>query len=326
NYLKSLRGAVVFMLLILGSTVALTTTIRLNPIADADSQRVVAAGNATITATTQEGGKTATFAVTTTSGGEKSYTITVDKTVKYQTIDGFGFFGAQNTWWSDSSTLYSDAWADKVISDLGITIWRNEYYPPEITAGSPLAQIVDSYFWGQDADWNKQLPVVQGLKAKADQYGVNLKFIFTVWSPPADMKCVVDSNMNRISGQIPESGCKWGNALDPAKYSQFAQWLIDGIQLYKNEGINLYAISPQNEPYFYQPYNSCFYQLDWYTQMLNAVIPIVKAAHPNVKIFGSENMLEMEGLSNNWPFFYHQAIKDDPMAKNNVDIFAVHGY
>lgn len=286
----------------------------------------VAAGSATITVTTQDGGKTATCAVTVTSGGGGSYTINVDKTVKYQTIDGFGFFGAQNTWWSDPSTLYSDAWADKVISDLGITIWRNEYYPPAITAGSPLASIVTPENWGQDADWNKQLPVVRGLKAKADQYGVNLKFIFTVWSPPADMKCVVDDNVNRISGQIPSTGCKGGHALDPAKYSQFAQWLKNGIQLYKNEGIDLYAFSPQNEPFFWEPYNSCFYKQEWYPEMLNAVIPVVKAAYPNVKVFGSENMLEMEGLSINWPWFYHQAIKNDPTAKNYVDIFAVHGY
>ncbi|HQK38068.1 MAG TPA: Ig-like domain-containing protein, partial [Bacteroidales bacterium] len=286
----------------------------------------IAAGNATITVTTQDGGKTASCAVTVTAGGGGSYTITVDKTVKYQTIDGFGFFGAQNTWWSDPSTLYSDAWADKVISDLGITIWRNEYYPPAITAGSPLASIVTPENWGQDADWNKQLPVVRGLKAKADQYGVNLKFIFTVWSPPADMKCVVDANVNRISGQIPSTGCKGGHALDPAKYSQFAQWLKNGIQLYKNEGIDLYAFSPQNEPFFWEPYNSCFYKQEWYPEMLNAVIPVVKAAYPNVKVFGSENMLEMEGLSNNWPWFYHQAIKNDPTARNYVDIFAVHGY
>ena len=47
----------------------------------------------------------------------------------------------------------------------------------------------------QDADWNKQRPVVRGLKAKADQYGVDLKFIFTVWSPPSSMKVAVQNNV-----------------------------------------------------------------------------------------------------------------------------------
>src|SRR3954465_14018737 len=65
--------------------------------------------------------------------------------------------------------LWSDAWGDQVIGDLGITIWRNEHYPPSDNLDT------------QDTDWNKQRPVVQGLKRKADQYAVNLKFIFTVW-------------------------------------------------------------------------------------------------------------------------------------------------
>ena len=96
----------------------------------------------------------------TTAGAPTTFNVTVNKAERHQTIDGFGFFGAMNTWWSSASSLWSDAWGDQVISDLGITIWRNEYYPPS------------DQFNTQDADWNKQRPVVRGLKAKADQYGV----------------------------------------------------------------------------------------------------------------------------------------------------------
>jgi O-glycosyl hydrolase len=56
------------------------------------------------------------------------------------------------------------------------------------------------------------------------------------------------------------------------------------------------------------------------------VVPQIKATYPNVKIFGSENMLEMEGRSDNYPWFYHQAIMNNASAKNNIDILAVHGY
>ena len=52
----------------------------------------------------------------------------------------------------------------------------------------------------------------------------------------------------------------------------------------------------------------------------------MKANYPNVKIFGSEGMLEMEAADNNWPWFYHKQILDSPQARNNIDILAVHGY
>lgn len=149
-------------------------------------------------------------------------TIEIDRSQKFQLIDGFGFFGAQSTWWSDPSELYSDAWADQVINDLGITIWRNEYYPPATPGQS------------QDADWNKQKPVVEGLAATARAAHVPLKFVFTVWSPPADLKCALDENNEPLSGTPNPNGTKKGGTLDPAKYTAFGNWLADGIQLYKN--------------------------------------------------------------------------------------------
>ena len=242
-------------------------------------------------------------------------TIDVDNTTQYQTIDGFGFFGAYDVWWG--SNMWNDSWGDKVISDLGITIWRNEYFPP----ATPTAS--------QDADWAKQKPVVEGLKAKADQYGVDLKFIFTVWSPPADMKWECDfswagdENATRYPGEV---STKNGGTLNPNMYGDYANWLIQGIQLYKDIGVDIYAISLQNEPLFSQFFNSCTYTVDWYNELLVNVVPDIKASFSGVKIFGSENMLHMEGKEENWPWFYHEAIKSDPAASNNIDILAVHGY
>ncbi|MDQ2657048.1 MAG: discoidin domain-containing protein, partial [Bacteroidota bacterium] len=277
------------------------------------------AGTASITLWTWKSGTSGSvylddFCLTVSGGGGGGpYDVTINKSTQYQTIDGFGFFGAMNTWWSSPSTLWSSAWGDQVISDLGITIWRNEYYPP-----------ADQYS-GQDADWNKQLPVVQGLKSKADQYGVDLKFVFTVWSPPSSMKVAVSNNTRQIGTPHPY-GTKQGGALDPTKYSQFSNWLIDGIELYDDIGIDLYALSPQNEPFFVQSFNSCWYKQEWYPEMLINAIPAVKFAYPNVKIFGSENMLEIESADNNWQWFYHKQILDNQQARNNLDILAVHGY
>ena len=237
--------------------------------------------------------------------------VTIDTATQYQTIDGFGFFGAMDDWWSDAGNLYSDAWGNQVINDLGITIWRNEYYSEEAN---------------QDANWAKQKPVVQGLKAVADAANVPLKFIFTVWTPPSSMKCTVASVQ---AGTNPctanPDGLKNGGTLDPSKYAAYAQWLEAGVKNYADAGINLYALSPQNEPMFVESYNSCVYDVDAtklnaYAKMIEAVVPAVRKVDPAVKIFGTENMLELEGQ----PYFYSKYM--DSAGWGNLDILAYHGY
>lgn len=244
-------------------------------------------------------------------------TIEIEKNTKYQIIEGFGFFGAADVWWGAAGSMWNDAWAEKAISDLGITIWRNELFPPSIPGAY------------QDADWGKQKPVVQGLKAKADKYKVDLKFIATVWSPPADLKWLCnftwagDQNATRQAGNV---STKNGGTLNPNKYTEYADWLKSHLKLYKDAGVDLYALSLQNELMFKQTFNSCTYTKVWYNEMVNAVVPKIKGDYPAVKIFGSENMLEMEGKDGNWPVFYHSGIKSNAATSANLDILAVHGY
>lgn len=246
-----------------------------------------------------------------------SVAISIDKSVKFQTIQGFGFFGGQDAWWSGPQDLWNAAWGEKVITDLGITMWRNEIFPP----ATPTAP--------QDANWAKQKPVVEGLKAIADRNNVNLKFLATVWSPPADLKWTAnltwagDPAATRGPGTV---STKNGGTLNPNKYPEYADWLKANIQLYKNLGIDLYGLSLQNELMFSQSFNSCTYTSAWYNQMVNGVAPLIKATFPNVKIFGSENMLEMEGRDNGWPVFYHSGIKANATTAGLIDVLAVHGY
>ena len=155
-----------------------------------------------------------------------SVSISVDKAVKFQTIQGFGFFGGHDAWWMGAQDVWNAAWGEKVITDLGITVWRNEMFPP---ATATVAQ---------DADWAKQKPVVEGLKAIADRNNVNIKFLATVWSPPADLKWISqftwagDLNATRGPGNV---STKNGGTLNPNKYPEYADWLKANIQLYKTQ-------------------------------------------------------------------------------------------
>lgn len=217
-----------------------------------------------------------------------------------QQIDGFGFFGPMQTWWSSASAsaFYTPAWLALVVDSLGLTIWRNEYYSEESN---------------QDANWAKQKPFVQALKAKADASGVVIKFIYTVWTPPSKWK----SN----------SSLKNGGTLLPQYYPDFAKWLVAGVRNYESAGVSLYGLSPQNEPLFVEPYNSCVYTNTTYTEMLKAIGPIVHDSCPGINIFGPEHMLFGAGKDYDFANLDPSGkILADSAAKKLLDIWACHGY
>jgi glucuronoarabinoxylan endo-1,4-beta-xylanase len=207
--------------------------------------------------------------------------VTIDRTQRMQTIDGFGFFGAHNVWWGQPQDMVNPAWVDAVVDDLGITIWRNEL--------SPTADAVAA----QDAEWNKMRPVVQALSDKAKSSGVPLKIILSVWSPPSTMKCVVGKGGVQ-DGTPYLGGTKNGGGLCPSKHAAYADWLVAGLKQYADIGVDVYALSFQNEPLFVEPYNSCVYTAQEYADTLAAIGPVIHAAFPKVKLFGSENMLAIE--------------------------------
>jgi len=171
--------------------------------------------------------------------------------------------------------------------------------------------------------------MIIALKNKAEALGEPLKVILTVWSPPGEFKinCTIawSGDTAATRGGAHNSTIN-GGTLDPTKYAAYAQWIIDGLNMYKNIGVDVYAISLQNEPLFSEPYNSCRNTNAWYCDLLNQVVPIVKHSFPNVKIFGSENMLGMEADpdKNNFNYFYTKAILGG--ALTNIDVLAYHGY
>lgn len=245
-----------------------------------------------------------------------AFAVQVDVSTTYQTIDGFGFFGPKDVWWGSGSAshFYDDAWLDLVIDDLGMTIWRNEYYSEE---------------GNQDANWAKQSPMVSALKAKADESNVPLKFIYSVWSPPSALKCDGTNGCWGDPTTTPHAdGLKNGGTLCEANQTDLANWLIEGIQKHEAIGVDLYAISFQNEPLFCQFYNSCFYSYGYYRDVLKAIGPVVKAAYPAVKFFGAEHMLaaNMHDGNSQFQWIYESQIMRDPDALQNMDIWAYHGY
>jgi len=243
-------------------------------------------------------------------------TVRIERGVKYQTIEGFGFFGARDAWWAAPEQLIDAEWARLVIDDLGVTMWRNEYYPPG--DGAQAA----------DADWSKQRPVLEALRDRALASRVPLKTILTVWSPPASMKCASDKDAI-FEGQPNPGGTKNGGAVCPSRRERFAEWLIDGLSIYSLSGMKVYALSFQNEPLFRQSYNSGRYPQSAYADTLAAIGPAIHARFPDVKLFGPEGLLDTEAGKNDVdfdPYWYTGHLLKHPRALKQLGAFAVHAY
>jgi glucosylceramidase len=81
------------------------------------------------------------------------------------------------------------------------------------------------------------VPVLQSIKAIAP----DLKVMSTPWSPPAWMK---------------DNGKLAGGKLKPEWYSAYAGYFVKYIQAYRQEGIRIDAVTPQNEPLYEAAYPS----------------------------------------------------------------------
>ena len=78
----------------------------------------------------------------------------------------------------------------------------------------------------------------------------------TPWSPPAAMKTSLPDPTNPL----------WGGSLDPASYADYANYLESFVTYMHDNGVDLYAISMQNEPDFLPAgppgYDSCLWTPD----------------------------------------------------------------
>ncbi len=143
--------------------------------------------------------------------------------------------------------------------------------------------------------------------AQLRQRGVST-FIAVPWSPPASMK----DNNSTING---------GHLL-PQYYAAFGNHLGKYVTDFKRDvGIDLYALSPQNEPRFPEPYNSCEYTKETYRDMLKVVGQTLRTGGIQTPVFLAEDMLTAFTVT---PMIQWSVA--DPQARQYIGAVSVHGY
>ncbi|MCA0991273.1 cell wall-binding repeat-containing protein [Guptibacillus hwajinpoensis] len=166
-------------------------------------------------------------------------TINVNEEKKYQEMDGFGaaISGASAHVLSNldperRKAILKDLFTDQGInlSFLRMTIGSSDFSLDRYTYNDmPIGET--------DEDLNhfsieKDQEVVSILQQVLTQKE-NVKIMGSPWSPPAWMK--VGNSLN-------------GGTLDPIYYNSYASYLAKYINAFEEQGIPIYAITPQNEP------------------------------------------------------------------------------
>jgi O-glycosyl hydrolase len=267
-------------------------------------------GSSTITVTASASGSTSTvktFAVNVITPNTGSATaINITPGTKHQTIDGFGAFTAGNEGDGGFGDKYQRVLATAV-NNLGVSLVRSELPPDfEIVNDNDDPNVINPAGYNVNA-----LPV----KKFIEQYNLGVrKFITTLWTPPAYMK-------RNLSNSAIQNFFE-DNRLDSNFTAEFAEYIVAYIKIMKQEtGIDIFAISLQNELQFNEPYNSAKYTPEEYVNIVKAVGRRFKKEGIKTLLFGPENLPAQADYSS-----YVDAIFNDAEAKNYFNIYAIHNY
>ncbi|HEX2926748.1 MAG TPA: carbohydrate-binding protein [Ruminiclostridium sp.] len=206
---------------------------------------------------------------------------TGDATVNFsstkQSISGFG---ASSAWCG----AINDSVMNSLYGDLGYSILRLR-----IEEG-----IGDNWKNGNFNSWASELSNAKKASAKG------AKVFASPWNPPASMQ-----------ESFSKSGDSDPKRLRYDKYTEYVQYLNTYVKYMKDNGVNLYAISVQNEPDYANDWT-------WWTpqEMLNFMKNY--AGSINCKVIAPESFQFLKNMSD--------PILNDATALENMDILGCHFY
>ena len=174
------------------------------------------------------------------NAGTANVTLTLNPTTTYQTMDGFGFCMTEAsaevisslsaTQQSALLTELFDKTTGLGISVLRIGIGATDLSSSDYSYNETAGDVTMSKFSLAGLDLNYLIPILK----KALAINPNIKILATPWSAPRWMKINTSS---------------WiGSSLNTSYYAAYAKYFVKYFDAMKAQGINIWAITPQNEP------------------------------------------------------------------------------
>ncbi|MDQ3439412.1 MAG: hypothetical protein M3478_03580, partial [Planctomycetota bacterium] len=219
-----------------------------------------------------------------------SATVGVNAGTTFQTMDGFG---AGMMTWTSPSEYSNAAFYDRIANDLGATIARTAIWPT-FEKGNDNND-PNTFNWA-GYDKNALGQAMTFLKRLQDR-GMS-QFLATVWTPPAWMK----TNQSHF----------YGGTVRPDLRDEFAEYLAaTAISAKRDFGVNLSHISPQNEPFFVQDYESAAYTDVQMREVVRSAMRKFTAEGLGTQLIAPEEMAKGERFD-----WYADAIMNDPETRN----------
>ena len=226
-------------------------------------------------------------------------TLTVNKTRK-QTITGFGAAccdGAMKPYGTDTNPvklLYGPT------SKIGLNIMRAEI--------SPSHTGDDGANWGNTYNWQGGVPSAKIVKQRGG-------IVFaTPWSPPGDFK----TNGTAQGGNSDDQGNQRGKLREDC-YPKFFPWLNDYLKYMKSKGVQVDAVSIQNEPDWWVSYSGCLYDPEDLVKLVKNYAHLLdRETYNGVKLISGESL----GFTQN----YTDPLMKDTTCRKQIDIVAGHMY
>ncbi|MDP4214242.1 MAG: glycoside hydrolase family 30 beta sandwich domain-containing protein [Bacteroidota bacterium] len=253
--------------------------------------------------------------------------INTDSSKTFQTMEGFGGFGAQDVYWG-AGPFSTARFVDDLINDLGLTLLRDNIpLDFEITNdnGDPNTTDLSKYHVnGQTPGYGQPLSThIQFLK---DMKAAGLsKLITSIWSPMPWMKnnnSLTNGTSQNAAPPYNSNPTAADNQLRTDMYEEFAEMCVAYVKIIKQQtGLDVYALSIQNEPRFSQSYESCVYNGEALKNLLKTVGSRFKKEGIGTKLFLPEDVGYLDGVQG-----MIRPSLDDPDARQYVDVVAVHGY
>lgn len=265
------------------------------------------------------------FAVSTTGFATEDNlspsTIRIDAATKYQTMDGFGAAVTGSTCCNllkmpeaDRAKFLKQTF-DKTegmgYSYIRISIGCSDFSLSEYTCCDTKG--IEN-FGLTDEETKYVIPVLKEILA----INPDIKIMATPWTCPKWMK------VNDINTKGAHDSWTGGH-LNPDYYQDYATYFVKWIQAFKAEGINIYAVTPQNEPL--NAGNSASLLMYWDEQLAfvrDALGPKFEAAGISTKIYAFDHNYNYDNMDSQQ--HYPLNIYADPAASKYFEGAAYHNY